>query len=799
MKSSFPHFSFRRSLGYNESVAEAVEQIQKYVRAANYLSAGQLYLYDNFLLEEKLKFDHIKPRLLGHWGTCPGINFVWANLNRLVKKHLADVLFVVGPGHGFAAIQANLFIEETLAQYYPEATRNERGIGYLMRNFSWPYGFPSHSNPGTPGVILEGGELGYALSTSFGAVLDNPDLIVACLIGDGEAETGPTAAAWHLNKFLNPKSDGAVLPILHLNGYKISGPTIFGRMSKRELRSLFYGYGYEPHFVEGSGDKIYHRMIDVADACYQKIREIQSRARNGEASVSPRFPMIVLVTPKGWTGIRKLRGKKIEDNALSHQVVVQNAKTDRTELNALERWLKSYRFEELFDKERGFIGDITDAAPKPGFRIGENKHAFGGSRVMKDLVLSPSDKYAEDATAPGTIGSSSMRRAGLYLNDVYKNNPENFRLFSPDETYSNKLDAVFETTKRAFGWPIKKWDRDMSPDGRVIEILSEHSLQGLMEGYVLTGRHAVFASYEAFIQIVSSMVDQYLKFLKASQEISWRGPIPSLNFILTSSGWRQEHNGFSHQNPGFVSNILAKPGCQAHAYFPPDGNTTLAVLKKCLESRNKVNLIVAGKTLGPRWLTPELAEKELEQGLMIWDFASDHSPDIVLSAAGDYLTNECLASIELIKKEAPEIKLRFVSVLELSVLGIGGGACRVPINFERYFTKDKPVIFNFHGYPETLKQFLFDAGGDHRFSVRGYIENGSTTTPFDMHVRNMTDRYSLAKEVYSRAASAGVIEKTKAESLIGKCDEILKNHKEYIIANGVDPDEIENWKWTRKQ
>lgn len=776
----------------------AVEQIQKYVRAANYLSAGQLYLCDNFLLKEKLKFSHIKPRLLGHWGTCPGINFVWANLNYLIKKHNADVLFIVGPGHGFAAIQANLFIEGTLAKYYPEASGDERGVGYLMKNFSWPYGFPSHSNPGTPGVILEGGELGYALSTSFGAALDNPNLTVACLIGDGEAETGPTAAAWHLNKFLNPKRDGAVLPILHLNGYKISGPTIFGRMSKRELKSLFYGYGYEPHFVEGKDDEIYLRMLSVTEACYQKIREIQSRARSGEALVSPRFPMIVLVTPKGWTGIRKLKGKKIEDNALSHQVVVQNAKTDRTELNALEKWLKSYRFEELFDKERGFIDDIADAAPKLGFRIGENKHTFGGASVVKDLVLPPSDKYAEDATMPGTIGSSSMRRAGLYLNDVYKNNPENFRLFSPDETYSNKLDAVFETTKRIFSWPIKKWDRDMSPDGRVIEILSEHSLQGLMEGYVLTGRHAVFASYEAFIQIVSSMVDQYLKFLKASQEVNWRGPIPSLNFILTSSGWRQEHNGFSHQNPGFVSNILAKPGCQAHAYFPPDGNTTLVVLKKCLESRNKVNLIVAGKTLEPRWLTPELAEKELEQGLMIWDFASEENPDIVLSAVGDYLTNECLAAIKLIKKEAPEIKLRFVSVLELSVLGIGGGACRVPINFERYFTKDKPVIFNFHGYPETLKQFLFDVGGDHRFSVRGYIENGSTTTPFDMHVRNMTDRYSLAKEVYLRTASAGVIEKTKTERLIGKCDEILKNHKEYIIANGTDPDEIENWTWTKR-
>ena len=784
---------------------ETIKQIQKYVRATNYLSAGQIYLLDNFLLEDGLKFVHVKPRLLGHWGTCPGINFVWANLNYLINKHYADILFVVGPGHGFAAIQANLFIEGTLAKYYPKASINKGGVGYLMKNFSWPHGFPSHSNPGTPGVILEGGELGYALSTSFGAILDNPELIVACLIGDGEAETGPTAAAWHLNKFLNPKNDGAVLPILHLNEYKISGPTIFGRMSKKELRSLFYGYGYEPHFVEGSGDKIYNQMIDVMEACYQKIKAIQNHARSEEKSTlekkfaTPRFPMIVLSTPKGWTGIKKLKGEKIEDNALSHQVVVKNAKTDRDELNALQKWMKSYRFEELFDKENGFIDDIKNMVPKLGFRMGENKHAFGGNSVVKDLVLPPFDKYAEDAVAPGTIGSSSMRRAGLYLNDVYKNNPENFRLFSPDETYSNKLDVVFETTKRAFNLPIKKWDKDMSPDGRVIEMLSEHSLQGLMEGYVLTGRHAVFASYEAFIQIVSSMVDQYLKFLKASQEFSWRGPVPSLNFILTSSGWRQEHNGFSHQNPGFVSNILTKPDCQSHVYFPPDGNTTLAVLKKCLESRNKVNLIVAGKTLEPRWLTPELAKKELDQGLMIWDFASDESPDIVLSAAGDYLTNECLAAIDIIKNEAPEIKLRFVSILELSALGIGGGACQDPINFEKYFTKDKPVIFNFHGYPETLKQFLFGMDAGNRFSVRGYIENGSTTTPFDMHVRNMTDRYNLAKEVYTRAASTGAVEMQKAKLLIEKYEEALKDHKEYIIANGVDPDEIENWKWARKQ
>ena len=777
-----------------------IESIKKYVRAANYISAAQIYLLDNFLLEKKLTFDDIKPRLLGHWGTCPGINFVYANLNYLIKKYNQQMMFVLGPGHGFPALQANLFMEGTLGKYYPEASQNKSGLGYIMKNFSWPYGFPSHSNPGTPGVILEGGELGYSLSVSYGAILDNPDLIVACLIGDGEAETGPMATAWHLNKFISPKINGAVLPILHLNGYKISGPTIFGRMTNKELKSLFYGYGYEPYIVEGT--KVYERMAETMEKCYQTIKDIQTKARveTSDADAQPpRFPMIVLRTPKGWTGIKKLHGQKIEGNFPSHQVVGPNAKTDKEELKAIEKWLRFYNFKELFNEESGFIDEIKNLVPDGEMRMGDNKNCYG-DRATKDLVLPQIEEFTEDASAPGTIGSSSMRRSGLFLEKVFELNKDNnnFRLLSPDETYSNKLDDVFKATSRAFVLPTKEWDKDLSPVGRVMEMLSEHSLQGLMQGYVLTGRHAIFASYEAFIQIVSSMTDQYAKFLKIAREIPWRGAVPSLNYILTSSGWRQEHNGFSHQNPGFIDNILQKHGCFIHVYLPPDGNSTLAVLEKCLSSKNEINIIAAGKTLEPRWLTPELARKELERGMMIWDFASDSEPDIVLCGIGDYLTKECLAAINIIKKEAPAIKMRFVNILELSALGLGNADCRVPQHdFVDYFTKDKPVIFNFHGYPETLKQILFDAGGDGRFSVHGYIENGSTTTPFDMQVRNGTSRYQLAKEVFAKMAERGVIEKKWADELIQKYDKKLADHSDYIKKYGVDPEEIENWQWSR--
>ncbi len=773
-----------------------IDAIKKYVRAANFISAAQIYLLNNVLLEEKLSPDNIKPRLLGHWGTCPGINFLYANLNYLIKKHDIDMMFVLGPGHGFPALQANLFIEGTLGKFYPEATQNIKGLEYVVRNFSWPYGFPSHTNPGAPGAIHEGGELGYALSTSYGAVLDNPDLIVACLVGDGEAETGPTGTAWHLNKFIHPSNNGAVLPILHLNGYKISGPTVFGRMSNRELKSLFYGYGYDPVIVEGSDSVIYQRMVDTLENSYQKIRAIQQEARSGKPVISPRFPMIVLRTQKGWTGIKKLKGEKIEGNALSHQVVAPNAKTDKKELKAVEKWLASYSFTELFDKDRGFTDDIR-ALISEGLTMGSNKHAYGGS---ENLILPKAEQFSEDAAVPGTIGSSSLVRAGLYLNEVFILNKQkaNFRLFSPDETYSNKLATVFETTSRAFTWPIKEWDKDMTPTGRVIEMLSEHSLQGLMQGYALTGRYGIFATYEAFVQVISSMADQYAKFLKQAAEFPWRGDVPSINYILTASGWRQEHNGFSHQNPGFIDDIVQKEGCHTHVYFPPDGNSTLAVLERCLSSKNQINVIVAGKTLEPRWLTPDLARRELDQGMMIWDFASEKDPDIIFSAAGEYLTKEALAAIDIIKTETPAVRVRFVSILEITAVGMGNAECRVPLNFGELFTHDKPVIFNFHGYPQTLKKVLFDTGErSERFSVHGYIENGSTTTQFDMQVRNKTSRYHLAIEAFEKLAHDGALASDIAGSMIIKYKTKLQEHSEFIRENGIDPDEIEQWTWKK--
>lgn len=783
----------------NKQMTNSIESIKKYVRAANYLSAAQIYLRDNFLLEKRLSSEDIKPRLLGHWGSCPGINFVYANLNYLIKKHRASMLFVLGPGHGFPALQANLFMEGTLQRYYPEARRDVDGMAYLAKNFSWPYGFPSHSNPGTPGVILEGGELGYSLATAYGAVLDNPDLIAACLVGDGEAETGPIATAWHLNKFIDPVGNGAVLPVLHLNGYKISGPTIFGRMSNKELKLLFKGYGYEPIIVEGLN--IYKKMVDALERAYQMIRSIQEKARGGQRIVSPVWPMIVLKTPKGWTGIKKLHGEKIEGNCLSHQVVAPNAKTDREELRVVEQWLRSYDFNDLFNKEGGFIDEIIEVLPEDDYlKMGENKHTFP-QRVYKDLVLPDVDQFAEDASIPGAEGSSSMRRVGLYLNAIFELNSDskNFRLMSPDETYSNKLDAVFKTTQRAFVWPIKDWDKDMAPTGRVMEMLSEHSLQGLAQGYVLTGRHMVFASYEAFIQVVSSMADQYAKFLRVARNIAWRGAVSSFNYILTSSGWRQEHNGFSHQNPGFIGDMLEKRGDFIRIYFPPDGNSALVIMEQCLRSKNLINVIVAGKTLEPRWLTIEQAREGLKRGLMTWEFASDQNPDVVLAAAGDYMTKEALAAIDYIKKDLPEVKIRFVNIMELSAIGcMSDHICKLsPEDFDSYFTPDKPVILNFHGSPEAIKPMFLHQKNAERFSAHGYIEHGSTTTPFDMHVRNETSRWHLAMEAIELMVQRGVVSEEQAKAFIDKCRDKLKEHKEYIKEYGVDLPEIESWKWSR--
>lgn len=780
---------------------QQIEKIKKYFRATNYLTAIQIYLKDNYLLERELRHSDIKPRLLGHWGTCPGINFVNAHLNRWIKDFDLNVMYIVGTGHGFPGVQANLFIEGTLSKFYPKAKHNEDGVEYISKNFSWPYGFPSHSSPETPGIILEGGELGYALSTAYGSILDNPDLITVALIGDGEAETGPTATAWHLNKLIDPRINGTVLPILHLNGYKISGPTFFGRMSDEELLNLFKGYGYEPVIVEydeEDEDRIHEQMIQTLDESLSKIKEIKDKAKDIEI-ISPKFPMIILRTPKGWSGIKEFEGKKIEGNCLSHQVALKNATTDSDELKALARWFESYKFKELFDKNNGFVDDILDLIPEGEKRIGMNKHTFGGERVYKPLILPDIHKYSEEVPTPGTIGSSSMRRIGEYLKDVFKLNAENknFRLMSPDETYSNKLDKIFDVTARAFVWTHLPWDRDLAVDGRVMEMLSEHSLQGLAQGYVLTGRHCVFSSYEAFVQIVASMADQYAKFLKIARDISWRGDIASLNYILTSSGWRQEHNGFSHQNPGFIDDMLQRQGSFVNVFFPADGNTSLAIMEKMLSSKKEINILVAGKTLEPRWRSVDEAKKDLKRGVAIWDFVSDENPDIVFVGIGDYVTKEALVATKLLKIEIPNIKIRFVNIISLGSTGIGSNDQMLNASdFDEFFTKDKPVIFNFHGYPQTLKQILFDYyDSNQRFKVNGYIENGSTTTPFDMQVRNKTDRYHLLIDAINLLFKENIIEKSRADDIVKKYEEKLQKHKKFIIENGVDPEEIENWKW----
>ncbi len=771
--------------------------MDKYLRAANYLSAAQIFLQDNFMCDRDVTHDDVKSRLLGHWGSCPGINFAYAHTSLLARKKEQKFLFVVGPGHGFPALQANLMLEGTLSKYYPDVQQNLEGIGIMCREFSWPYGFPSHSSPSTPGVILEGGELGYSLSVSYGAVLDNPELMVACLVGDGEAETGPLAGAWHLNKLVNPKKDGVVLPILHLNGYKISQPTVFGRMSNYELMTLFSGYGYHPRIVDATtANDPNKEMQDALEWAHQLVQDI----RESSDEISPHMPMIIMRTHKGWTGVKELDGKKIEGNALSHQVVLGEAKSDDNQLRLLNEWLKSYRFEELFDPEMGFGPYVNDIVPEdPALRMGNSKYAHGGDPVYRPLRLPEVTKFMEDASKPGTVGSSSMRRVGAFLKEVFELNEDNknFRFMSPDETYSNKLDEMFKATSRAWQWPLMEWDEDMSRDGRVMEMLSEHNMQGLMQGYVLTGRHAMFASYEAFVQVVVSMMDQYAKFLKHAREIEWRGDISSANYILTSSGWRQDHNGFSHQNPGFIDDVLRREGDFVNVYFPPDGNSALVATRTMLESKKEINVLVAGKTLEPRWLTPELAERQIESGVMTWDFASDENPDLVMTGIGDYPMKESMAAIDMIKQENPDIRIRTVCISALTSTRIGrGGFCMDQQEFNEIFTEDKPVVFNFHGYPETMKAILFSyMHHPKRFDVRGYVEEGSTTTPFDMHVRNQTSRYHLVMAAFDMLAADGRVSQEENDRIKSKYQALIDENTEYIKKHGIDIPELDAWVW----
>ncbi len=772
---------------------QAIEKINKYIRAANYLTVTQIYLQDNFLLTRKLTAEDIKPKLFGHWGTCPGINFVYGHLNYLVKKHTQSAIFVLGPGHGMPGLQANLFLEGTLGKYYKEATRDGKGIGYISKMFAWPYGFSSHCSPETPGLILEGGELGYSLSSAYGAVLDNPDLLAAVLIGDGEAETGAIAAAWHLTKLIDPATNGAVLPIVHVNGYKISGPTIFGRMSDVELQKLFEGYGYEPFFV--GGENIDIQMLETLEKCHNKISSIQKRARAGEV-FNPIFPVIFMRTSKGWTTVKELRGKKIEGTILAHQVVMPTVKGDEQELEALEAWLKSYKFEELFNEKTGFDKDILDVIPQDDLLMGDNPHMFG--KNYQPLILPKAESFAKDVDKPGQIQSNAMRLAGSYLKEIFALNKErhNFRLLSPDETYSNRLDEVFKETSRGFVWPHDVSDKDITRDGRVMEMLSEHNMHGLAQGYTLTGRHAVFTTYEAFAQIFSSMAHMYQKFLKYVRKMPWRLDIPSMNYLLTSTAWRQEHNGYSHQNPSFVSGMLEKHNDFVKVYFPVDDNSMLAVLQETFLSKNQMNIITVGKTPEPRWLDFQKAKESLKNGILTWDFLSDETPDLVLAGIGDYVTKEAIAALELVKKDAPEIKIRFVNIIRLQAACgcVGEFHPQIP-NAEKYFTMDKPVIVNFHGYPEAMQSILFKLKNPQRFSVHGYVEEGGTTTPFDMHVRNKTDRYHLAIEIFEIMAKEGVIGQEKKHNLIAKHLMALDNHDSYIKNFGSDPQELENWQW----
>ncbi len=771
-----------------------IEKIQKYVRAANYLSVTQIYLQDNCLLERPLRSEDIKPKLFGHWGTCPGINFVYAHSNYLVKKHGLDSVFVLGPGHGMPALQANLFMEGTLEKYYDQATPDGTGVGYISKMFAWPYGFSSHCSPETPGLILEGGELGYSLASAYGAVLDNPDLLAICLIGDGEAETGAIASAWHANKLVNPATSGAVLPIVHLNRLKISGPTIFGSMSDEELTKLFEGYGYEPFIVQG--ENIDQQMMDTLETSYQRIADIQKRARAGE-EFSPCYPVIIFKSLKGWTTIKELRGQPIEGTIRAHQVVMPTVSGDQEELSLLEEWLRSYKFEELFDPKTGFIEDIKDLVPLPEKRMGDNPHMFGHN--YKPLQLPAAAKLAKPVERPGLVQSNAMRMAGGYLTELFRDNEanKNLRLLSPDETYSNRLDDVFQVTARGFVWPHNPDDQDITRDGRVMEMLSEHTMHGLAQGYVLTGRHAVFTTYEAFAQIFSSMAHMYQKFLKWVRRMPWRQDIPSINYLLTSTAWRQEHNGYSHQNPSFVSGMLEKHNDFVKAYFPVDDNSMLAVMEEAMGSKNQMNIVTAGKTPEPRWLTYDQAKAALQDGLSVWDFASDKNPHIVLVGIGDYVTKEMMAALEIVKQAAPEIRLRFVNMLRLQAACACEDAFHPQIpEAEKYFTLDKPVIVTFHGYPETMKNMLFDVKNPQRFSVHGYQEEGGTTTPFDMQVRNRTDRYHLAMEIVETARKEGAIDEATEQRLTAEWQKKLVDHNDYIRRIGADPADIENWQWT---
>jgi xylulose-5-phosphate/fructose-6-phosphate phosphoketolase len=778
---------------------QELEHIHGYWRAANYLSVGQIYLLKNPLLRQALKLEHVKPRLLGHWGTTPGLNFIYVHLNRLIKALDLNVIYIAGPGHGGPGLVASTYLEGTYSEVYPDISQDAEGMRKLFKQFSFPGGIPSHVAPETPGSIHEGGELGYAVSHAYGAAFDNPDLIVACVVGDGEAETGPLATAWHSNKFLNPALDGAVLPILHLNGYKIANPTVLARISHEELESLFVGYGYKPYFVEGREPKKMHQqMAATLDTVIGEIRAIQENARSNGRVERPRWPMIVLRSPKGWTGPKEVDGKKAEDNWRSHQVPFSNVAKNRSRLKLLEQWMKSYKPEELFDKSGKLIPELAELSPTGTRRMGANPHANGGA-LLKALKLGDYREFAVDVPEPGTVVAEATRVMGQYLRDVMARNMDarNFRVFGPDETASNRLDALFEVTDRAWMADTLPEDEHLAPDGRVMEILSEHTCQGWIEGYLLTGRHALFSTYEAFIHVVDSMFNQHAKWLKTTRsEIPWRAPIASLNYLLTSHVWRQDHNGFSHQDPGFIDHVINKKAEVIRVYLPPDANTLLSVTNHCLRSRDYVNVIVAGKQPQLQYLDMDAAEKHCSAGIGIWEWASNDKgvePDVVMACAGDIPTLEILAAVAMLRELAPDLKVRVVNVVNLMKLqpqyhhphGLSD------VEFDTLFTTNKPVIFAYHGYPWLVHRLTYRRANHNNMQVRGYMEEGTTTTPFDMVVLNKMDRFHLVEDVVERVPKLSHLAAYIKQSIRDQ----LMDHQRYINEHGQDMPEIRDWKW----
>jgi len=769
-----------------------------YWRAANYLSVGQIYLLDNPLLKQPLTLEHIKPRLLGHWGTTPGLNFIYAHFNRVIKAHDLNVIYITGPGHGGPGLVANTYLEGTYSEVYPSISKDTEGMKKLFRQFSFPGGIPSHVAPETPGSIHEGGELGYAVSHAYGAVFDNPDLIACCVVGDGEAETGPLATAWHSNKFLNPVHDGAVLPILHLNGYKIANPTVLARLSHEELESLFIGYGYKPYFVEGSDPEAMHQhMAATLDTVIAEIKTIQYEARGKGIAARPRWPMIILRTPKGWTGPKEVDGQKTEGYWRSHQVPFAEMATKPEHIKLLEQWMKSYKPEELFDENGTLISELAELAPNDVCRMGANPHANGGL-LLKNLRMPDFRDYAVEVPEPGQVLGEATRVMGYLLRDVMQLNMDarNFRVMGPDETQSNRLGALFEVTNRTWMAQTLPEDDHLAPDGRVMEILSEHTCQGWLEAYLLTGRHGLFSCYEAFIHIIDSMFNQHAKWLKVSKEIPWRQPIASLNYLLTSHVWRQDHNGFSHQDPGFIDHVVNKKADIIRVYLPPDANTLLYITDKCLRSRDFINVIVAGKQPQLQWLDMSAAIKHSTAGIGIWDWASndqDSEPDVVMACAGDTPTLETLAAVDLLRLHVPDLKVRVINVVNLMTLqpqeehphGLSDK------DFDTLFTTDKPIIFAYHGYPWLIHRLSYRRTNHKNLHVRGYKEEGTTSTPFDMVVRNDLDRFHLVADVIDRVPKLGRVGAYVKQFVRDK----LIEHRHYITTYGEDMPEINNWKW----